>query len=144
MRPILRHTIYRTFKRAGKVSSIVLLALSIGLGNFPFDMLRIPVAEAVTCGAGTLVNGRCQVLLTTSNTSPWSVPADWDSSNNEVITIGAGGQGSDGTATAGGAGGGGGGYASTTNVSLTPGGTASFQIGVRDAGNGTGNDTWFS
>lgn len=58
----------------------------------------------------------------------WSVPADWNNSNNQVACIGSGGGG--GKDVNGAGSGGGGAYASTTNITLTPGGTAIYAIGA--------------
>ncbi len=82
-------------------------------------------------------------VFITSGTS-WSVPADWNSTENFVEVIGGGGGGND-IQTNGSGGGGGGAYALTRNVSLTPGGSATIQVGA--GGNGTptaGTDTWFN
>lgn len=55
----------------------------------------------------------------------WNVPADWNSTNNQIACVGSGGIGGFQVG-----GGGGGAWASTTNVSLTPGGTATYAIGA--------------
>lgn len=61
----------------------------------------------------------------------FSVPVDWNNSNNQVACIGSGGTGGLGGSTSvQGGGGGGGAYASTTNITLTPGGTAIYAIGA--------------
>lgn len=80
----------------------------------------------------------------------FNVPANWNNANNIVETIGGGGGGG-AAGTSSGRGGGGGAYARSNNVSLTPGGTATYQIGVGGTGgatsgaNGTaGGDTWFN
>lgn len=69
-------------------------------------------------------------VFLTSGTS-WTVPADW-SNVNTVETIGGGGAG--GTDS----GGGGGAYALESNITLTPGGSATYQIGS------AGSDTVFN
>src|SRR3972149_2432129 len=77
-------------------------------------------------------------IVLTSGTS-WTVPANWNSTNNSIEVIGAGGNGSAGGTSAGtsGAGGGGGAYAKTLNLSLTPSSSVAIQIGAG------GGDTWF-
>ena len=92
----------------------------------------------------------------TGSNQTYNVPNDWDSANNTISTIGAGASGSIGQqGTDGGSGGGGGGYSSQSNITLTPGGTATYQIGTGGASvtrtnNGTrltgnaGGDTWFN
>lgn len=84
-------------------------------------------------------------VFLTSGTS-WTVPSDWNSSNNTIECIGAGANGTTGNAGtgvfpqnggAGGSGGGGGAYAKKNNVSLTPGGSASYTIGAANSGTAT-------
>lgn len=67
-------------------------------------------------------------LTTGAGTGPqtWNVPTDWNNSNNQVACIGSGSFANSG----GGVGGGGGAYASTSNIVLTPGGTALYSIGA--------------
>ena len=73
------------------------------------------------------------IYVLSSGTS-WSVPANWNSTNNEVHLFAGGGGGGFGyygnppIIAAGG--GGGGGYTKVTNVSLTPSGSASYAIGA--------------
>lgn len=83
--------------------------------------------------------------LLASGTS-WTVPADWNSSNNAIHMIGAGG-GSVGGAVSGNnraasGGGGGGGYRVVTNVSLTPSTSISYAIGAGVSGAAGGNTTF--
>jgi hypothetical protein len=76
--------------------------------------------------------------IITSGTS-FTVPSDWNSANNTIHCIGA--AGITGTTTQGGAGGG---YAASSNISLTPGASASCQVGVAGGtttATGTAN-TW--
>jgi hypothetical protein len=86
--------------------------------------------------------------LLASGTS-WTVPADWNNSNNTIHMIGGGGGGSSGSASgnnrAGGAGGGGGGYTAVNNFSTSPGASIAYQIGSGGiTGNDGGNTTWNS
>lgn len=80
------------------------------------------------------------VIVLTSGSS-WTVPADWNSSNNTVEAIG-GGAGGDNWGY--GAGGGGGAYAKIANLTLTPSSTVSFSVGGGGAANTDGSDTWFN
>lgn len=66
-----------------------------------------------------------RVYLTSG--SSWTVPADWNSSNNTIEAIGGGGTGDEGAFT--GYGGGGGAYAAIANLSLTPSSSVSYRIG---------------
>jgi len=84
----------------------------------------------------------------TGSNQTWNVPVDWNSSNNSIEVIAGGGGGRNG-----GSSGGGGGYAKKNNLSLTPGGTATYQIGSPGVGgtagvtgiDGTaGTDSWFN
>lgn len=78
------------------------------------------------------------VVLTTADTSPWTVPADWNNSDNSIEAIGGGGgggSGATGDAEFGGGGGGAGGagaYAKVTNLTLS--GTVDFTIGAAGTG----------
>jgi hypothetical protein len=100
------------------------------------------------------VNNTAREGLLTSDTSwtyyrlltgtSWSVPNDWNSSNNEVYLIGGGGGGSGSIVTGStgthvsGSGGGGGGFTKLTNVTLTANGTVSYAIGAAgSAGSGS-------
>src|SRR3989344_1680901 len=68
------------------------------------------------------------VIFLTSGTS-WTVPDDWNSSNNTIEVIGGGGGGPNNSASArAGAGGGGGGYSKSSNVQLTPNTTVSYSV----------------
>lgn len=83
------------------------------------------------------------VIALTSGTS-WSVPADWDDSNNSIHCIGGGvdgvaGQGGNGSGFNGQRGGGGGAYSTISNLNLTPGGSVTYAVGTRGAS--TGGDT---
>ena len=81
-------------------------------------------------------------LLTTGTT--WTVPSDWNNSNNAIYLIGAGGSSStsasSGNNRAGGGGGGGGGYTAITNYSATPLSTIPYTIGASTS-NANGGDT---
>ncbi len=81
-----------------------------------------------------------RVFLTTADVSPWTVPADWSSSNT-IECIG-GGAGTPIGGSGSGGGGGGGAYAKIANLALTPGGSVSFGIG--GGGGGAGGDTFFN
>ncbi|HET8581134.1 MAG TPA: DUF2341 domain-containing protein [Candidatus Paceibacterota bacterium] len=96
--------------------------------------------EPVTCDAGAVYNGTECIIFLTSGTS-WTVPDDWDSTNNTIEAIGAGGNGANSVAESyAGAGGGGGAYAKIANLSLTPGSSVAYSIGAGGVGSGT---TWF-
>ncbi len=71
------------------------------------------------------------IYLTATGSNSWAVPADWNNADNQIECIGGGASGSGGSTAFGGTaanGGGGGAYATAFNVSLTPGGTASYTI----------------
>lgn len=102
----------------------------------------IIVVQYVTSGGVNIT------VVLTSGTS-WTVPSDWNSANNTIETIGAGGGSGSGYASGGsssrnaGGGGGGGAYSKTTNLTLTPGASVSYQVGTSVA-NANGGDTWFN
>ena len=83
-----------------------------------------------------------QVFLTSTTTSSWTVPANWNSSNNTIEVIGAGG----GSQYIGSDGGGGGAYSKISNLTLTPGASVSYQVGdgTVTATTSSSRDTWFS
>jgi hypothetical protein len=92
------------------------------------------------------------VFLTTTGGATWTVPTDW-SNTNSIECVGAGAGGARGlvAVVSGPNGGGGGAYAKISNVaSLTPGGSATYNIPTGGAGAGTdntsggspGSDTW--
>jgi YD repeat-containing protein len=98
--------------------------------TYTYDTLNRKLTESAPGSGGTTVT-----FLTTSPGSgnqTWTVPSDWNSSNNTIECVGSGGKGASGDANngSGGAGGGGGAYAKITNVTLTPSGTATFAVGA--------------
>ncbi len=117
-----------------------------GTGNFSSSQFMVTNNSTNNTNGGGV-----QTIFLTSGTS-WTVPADWNSSNNKIEVIGGGGSGGgsgygSGYPTGGGAGGAGG-YASTSNVSLTPSSNIYFQVGsggsaVSSTANGlAGTDTY--
>lgn len=71
-------------------------------------------------------------LLMTASTSPWTVPANWNSANNTIEVVGDGGGTGSGFDPA--AGGAGGGYAKAVNVALTGAASIDFSVGPGGAG----------
>jgi len=95
-----------------------------------FDALNRPLTENNSTSTGTTV-----IFLTANSgkgNQTWNVPSNWNSLSNTIECVGSGGDGAPGIANggAGGAAGGGGAYAKITNLSLTPGGTATYAIGA--------------
>lgn len=95
-------------------------------------------------------------VLTVESGTTWTVPNDWNSSDNTVECLGGGGGGT-GSWTdnnVGGSGGGGGAYAKSVNLNLTPGTSVTFNVGAGSAGgpgaasgsssSSAGGDTWFN
>ncbi len=74
----------------------------------------------------------------------WTVPTDWNSADNSIETIGAGGGGQTATASYAGSGGGGGAYSKITNIPLTGGTAIPVQIGTGGSAGATGGSTWFN
>jgi len=78
------------------------------------------------------------IYLTTTGDGTWTVPTDWNNSNNSIECIGGGGNGGAGGGAADNGGGGGGAYAKVTNLTLTPGASINVHVGpAADA-------TWFN
>lgn len=69
-------------------------------------------------------------FITSTSQTTWTVPSDWNSSNNTIEVIG-GGAGAD---PDGDNGGGGGGYSKATNVTLTPGTVVGIAVGSGGVG----------
>lgn len=92
------------------------------------------------------------IIILTSGTT-WTVPSDWNSTNNTIEVWGAGG-GATGDGSFGSGGGAGGNYTAITNLALTAGATVHYSIGAGGLcfdlpGNnpyngGTGGNTYFN
>jgi hypothetical protein len=90
---------------------------------------------------GALFSAAGPVAYALASGTSWTVPADWNNSNNTIHIFGAGGGASGGFFSGGiasGAGGGGGGYTQLTNQTLS--GTITYAIGTGGTG-GTGGVT---
>jgi len=87
--------------------------------------------------------GPVVILLTHSSTSPFTFPPDWNTSNNTVLIVGAGGCGHNGGLSTGGDGGGGGSVVGAVNTALfTPGQVLAFSIpSAAQVCAGTGGNT---
>ncbi len=91
-------------------------------------------------------------FLTTTGAGTYTVPGDWNNLNNKVETVGGAGGGARGqNGVTFGAGGGGGAYSAVTNLVLTPGASATTNVGAAgpggataSSGGSTGGDTWFN
>lgn len=90
------------------------------------------------------------VFFTVAGAGVWVVPTDWNSADNKVECIGAGG-GSGSASNSGGSGGAGGGaYSASTNLTFSVGAGVAYSVGDAGLGgasgighNGTaGGDTW--
>jgi hypothetical protein len=103
--------------------------------------------------SGTVVITNVVILTTTGSLLSWTVPADWNDSDNRIECIGAGGGGF-GDPSLAGKGGGGGAYSAIENLNLTPAASVSYRVGSKGLGghkpgnasaDGTdGTDTWFN
>jgi fibronectin-binding autotransporter adhesin len=94
------------------------------------------------------INGATQRAYCLTTGTTWTVPANWNSSDNTIHMIGAGGGGADAATLlspvrrAAGGGGGGGGYTVITNFSASAGSTVSYTIGTSAANVSGGSTTW--
>ena len=61
----------------------VALVVSVAFADFPFGIFEVPKVEASATMKRT--------YLTTGDTSPWTVPDDWNSAANTSEVIGSGG-----------------------------------------------------
>jgi hypothetical protein len=105
------------------------------------------LASTQTCQSGYFDTGlgACRKLLTSGTT--WTVPTNWNSSNNTIEVIGGGGAASDNDANGGYGGGGGGAYAKKINQLLTRGGSVTIRVGgggLHAIPGGMGGDTIFN
>src|ERR1035437_656430 len=89
-----------------------------------------------------------QIFLTSGTT--WTVPTDWNNSNNSIECLGGGGGGSSQNNGASSSGASGGGYGKVSNITLTPSSTVNYAVGVGGTagnaglGGGNGGDTYFN
>lgn len=115
--------------RSNALTLVAVLFLSPLLSVMP---IFVPSAGAATT----------TIFLTSTSVTSWTVPSDWNSSNNSVSVIGGGGGGKTNIGSAGG----GGAYSSKTNITLTPGASVTYQVGAGGSGTtgGTGEDTYFN
>ena len=115
----------------------MIVAISFALGQL---LCFIP-SFAYACGFGSSISGGlCRGYLTSTTTASWTVPSDWNSSNNSIECVGPGGNGTVGTGAVSpydSAGGQGGGYGKVTNVSLTANSSITIQIGAGGSTNAT-------
>ncbi len=95
-----------------------------------------------TVTRGSAGGGTPKVIFLASGNA-WTVPPDWNSSNNTIECVGGGSGGLSGSSSGGG-GGGGGAYAEITNVSLTPSGQIPYAVGVGGGVGASGGDTYFN
>jgi hypothetical protein len=84
----------------------------------------------------TLVNSRSQLAAAGSGSTviypsgnTWTVPSDWNNSNNTIEVIGGGGASADQFGGNGRGGGGGGAYSKITNLSLTQSSIVNISVG---------------
>ena len=89
-----------------------------------------PVPRCAT-GFTMLGNGSCRMFITTTGAGTFTVPSNWNSSNNYIEAIGGGGGGC-GNPNA--CGGGGGEYRAISNFSASPGANISVVVGAGGAG----------
>ncbi len=98
-----------------------------------------PTATATTTATATPTGVSTTTFLTEGTT--FTVPTNWNSSNNTIQCIGGGGGGAH---TFGAAGGGGGAYCLATNVVLTPSAVLQIQIGTGGNEQTAGTASWFN
>lgn len=89
--------------------------------------------------------------VTLTSGTAWTVPDDWNPTNNTIEVYGGGGGGHSGQDGGTNSGGGGGAYSRINNLVLTPGASVSYSVGGGGAGGpprsnsdgAAGGDTWF-
>ncbi|MDO8576017.1 MAG: hypothetical protein Q7R90_01750 [bacterium] len=111
-------------------------------GNGKQGLIVITYTPATSCPPPTVItSGTTKTIFITCGTS-WSVPSDWNNSNNTIEVIGGGGGGGNGNDGSSGGGGGGGGYSKVSNIALTPG-PVSLRVGSGGAISVSGGNTFF-
>lgn len=105
------------------------------------DRIHVEAEEMLASGVIVLVN---VVFLTSPGAvRSWTVPDDWNDSDNSIDVIGgAGGGGGTGNFNGGG-GGGGGAFSRVVNQNLTPGASVDYRVANTVAKNVDGEDSWF-
>jgi hypothetical protein len=81
-----------------------------------------------------------KIYITDTSSTTWTVPYDWNNSNNTIEVIGGGGGGAGGFSDLGG--GGGGAYAKKSNVTLTAGSNVTIKVGTGGNAGVNGEDTY--
>ncbi|MDP2741232.1 MAG: hypothetical protein Q8O66_00900, partial [bacterium] len=89
------------------------------------------------------------IFVTSTASTTWTVPTDWNNASNTIEIIGAGGggstgAGSPGTQNKGGGGGGGAAYAKITGFSTSTGNLIKIQVGPGGAADTNGTLTYFN
>lgn len=86
------------------------------------------------------------IYITSTASTTWTVPSDWNNSSNTIELIGGGGGGATAQAGQGGAAGGGGGaaYAKITNFSTSTGNNVKIQVGKAGGAGATGTISFFN
>jgi len=131
-----------------KANLIVLLILALALGPFSFKLESGLPAVELGVKSALAVNPNKTIFITSTASTTWTVPADWNNASNTIEVIGGGGSGANAAASAAGGGGGGGAYAKVSNVTLPAGSDVGIKIGAGGTapGNGVagnnGGDTW--
>lgn len=122
-----------------KTFFFLIILLSVGLSQGQY----IPYAFFSKAANASSIS-EFEIFLV-SGTS-WTVPSDWNSSDNSIECIGAGGRASAEDGTSGGGGGGGGAYSKITNLTLTPSASVTYQIGTGNGSTGTSGTahSWFN
>jgi hypothetical protein len=108
--------------------------------NDPFGTPTVSV-DAVWIRVHYTVPRETVIFLTTTGQNTWTVPNDWNSLNNSIECIGAGG--SCVGANDGRGGGGGGAYSKISNLVLDPGDSIDYRVGSPSSTDTT-RQTWFS
>lgn len=119
------------------------------LWRFPTPWWHPDLGEGLSYDLATIT----YLTASPGTNQTFNIPTDWNSTSNNVQAVGGGASGASGDNSVGStadSGGGGGAYAQSVNLSLTPGGTATYQIGkggvlqAATSNGQAGGDTWFN
>jgi len=119
--------------------------MTTGTGSFTVTSTNVTVGASTVDWRITNQDYQTTIYLTSVGQSTWTVPGNWNDSDNSIEVIGGGGGGRVAPNSVDGSGGaGGGGYSKVTNLDLTPGGSVFYQVGAGGVSGAAGGDTYFN
>ena len=128
--------------RTSGINYLNVLAIISNLSPVTFYAGANSNLVAGSIGVAAIAPTTDEFIYVLNTGTSFTVPADWNNSNNEIHLFSGGGGGAGSRFTtpngSGGAGGGGGGYTKVTNLTLTPSSSVSYAIGAGGASGASG------